>query len=79
MITETTTEGMYEKLSGLLSTTVPDFELRIKAELAVEINRLKEEKNAVILGHNYMNLVLPNCSCLQLERDSRIIRDVRQQ
>ena len=54
MNTETTTEGMYEKLRGLLSTTVPDFELRIKAELAVEINRLKEEKNAVILGHNYM-------------------------
>jgi quinolinate synthase len=58
MNTETTTEGMYEKLSGLLSTTVPDFELRIKAELAVEINRLKEEKNAVILGHNYMEPAL---------------------
>ena len=58
MITETTNEGMYEKLSGLLSTTVPDFELRIKAELAVEINRLKEEKNAVILGHNYMEPAL---------------------
>jgi len=49
---------MYEKLRGLLSTTVPDFELRIKAELAVEINRLKEEKNAVILGHNYMEPAL---------------------
>jgi quinolinate synthase len=58
MITETTTQEMYDKLSGLLSTTVPDFELRIKAELAVEINRLKEEKNAVILGHNYMEPAL---------------------
>ncbi|MGC8781167.1 MAG: quinolinate synthase NadA, partial [Anaerolineae bacterium] len=37
---------------------VPDFELRYKAELAVEINRLKVEKNAVILGHNYMEPAL---------------------
>jgi quinolinate synthase len=58
MITETTTQGMYNQLSALLSTTVPDFELRLKAELAVEINRLKEEKNAVILGHNYMEPAL---------------------
>ncbi|HKE57791.1 MAG TPA: quinolinate synthase NadA [Pyrinomonadaceae bacterium] len=58
MITETTTAGMYEKLKGLLANTVPDFELRIKAELAVEINRLKVEKNAVILGHNYMEPAL---------------------
>jgi len=49
---------MYEKLRGLLSTAVPDFELRIKAELAVEINRIKAEKNAVILGHNYMEPAL---------------------
>src|SRR5262245_56758815 len=58
MITETTTEGMYAKLKGLLANTVPDFELRIKGELAVEINRLKAEKNAVILGHNYMEPAL---------------------
>src|ERR1043165_4893161 len=58
MISETTTEVMYEKLSRLLHDTVPDFELRLKAELAVEINRLKEEKNAVILGHNYMEPAL---------------------
>ena len=58
MITETTTEEMYEKLSRLLRDTVPDFELRLKAELAVEINRLKKEKNAVILGHNYMEPAL---------------------
>jgi len=37
---------------------VPDFELKYKAELAVEINRLKVEKNAVILGHNYMEPAL---------------------
>lgn len=58
MITETTTEGMYEKLHRLLAETAPDFELRFKAELAAEINRLKVEKNAVILGHNYMEPAL---------------------
>ena len=41
---------MYEKLKGLLADTVPDFELRLKAEIAAEINRVKVEKNAVILG-----------------------------
>lgn len=49
---------MYEKLKGLLADAVPDFELRIKSELAVEINRIKAEKNAVILGHNYMEPAL---------------------
>jgi quinolinate synthase len=32
--------------------------LRYKAELAVQINQLKKERNAVILGHNYMEPVL---------------------
>jgi quinolinate synthase len=58
IIETTTTEEIYEKLSRLLSDTVPDFELRIKAELAAEINQLKVEKNAVILGHNYMEPAL---------------------
>jgi len=49
---------MYQKLKAMLGGMVPDFELRYKAELAAEINRLKEEKNAVILGHNYMEPVL---------------------
>src|SRR5689334_24931628 len=56
--TDTTTEVIYEKLSRLLADTVPDFELRLKAELAAEINRLKVAKNAVILGHNYMEPAL---------------------
>ena len=51
-------EIMYEKMKGKLSHVVPDVELRYKAELAVEINRLKEERNAVILGHNYMEPAL---------------------
>jgi quinolinate synthase len=58
MISETTTSGMYEKMSELLADTVPDFELRLKAELAAKINRLKQQKNAVILGHNYMEPAL---------------------
>jgi quinolinate synthase len=51
---------MYMKLKGLLGDVVPDVELRYKAELAVEINRLKIERNAIILGHNYMEPVLFN-------------------
>src|SRR5574342_334683 len=53
---ETTT--MYEKMKARLEKVVPDVELRYKAELAVEINALKKEKNAVILGHNYMEPAL---------------------
>jgi len=49
---------MYLKLKRMLGDYIPDFELRYKAELAVEINRLKVEKNAVILGHNYMEPAL---------------------
>jgi len=49
---------MYEKMKGLLANTVPDFELRLKADLAARINQLKREKNAVILGHNYMEPAL---------------------
>jgi quinolinate synthase len=49
---------MYEKMKSRLDKVVPDIELRIKAEIAVEINRLKAEKNAVILGHNYMEPAL---------------------
>jgi len=49
---------MYAEMKAKLSGVVPDFELKIKAELAAEINRLKTEKNAVILGHNYMEPAL---------------------
>jgi len=51
-------QEMYQKLKRMLGDYTPDFELRHKAELAVKINRLKGEKNAVILGHNYMEPAL---------------------
>ena len=51
-------EEMYQSMKQKLERVVPDVELRYKAELAVEINRLKSERNAVILGHNYMEPAL---------------------
>src|SRR5712691_1835170 len=55
---ETSADQLYLKLQDLLGDVVPDFELKFKAELAAEINRLKIQKNAVILGHNYMEPAL---------------------
>ncbi len=51
-------DEMYLKMKAMLHDVVPDFELRYKAQLACEINHLKKEKNAVILGHNYMEPAL---------------------
>jgi quinolinate synthase len=51
-------QEMYEKMKVRLEKIVPDVELRIKAEIAVEIEELKIQKNAVILGHNYMEPAL---------------------
>jgi quinolinate synthase len=43
------TEHIWPKVEGSL----PRFEWELKAPLIAEINRLKRERNAVILGHNY--------------------------
>jgi quinolinate synthase len=53
-----TVDEMYQDLKAALADVVPDVELRYKAGLAVQINQLKKEKNAIILGHNYMEPVL---------------------
>ena len=45
---------MQETLKGI----VPEVEIETKVELAYGINQLKREKNAVILGHNYMEPAL---------------------
>lgn len=49
-----TYKQMHEKLHKL----VPEIEIKYKAELAYEINRLKAERGAIILGHNYMEPAL---------------------
>jgi quinolinate synthase len=51
-------QAMYEKMKAKLAHVVPDVELRLKAELADQILRLKKERNAVILAHNYMEPAL---------------------
>jgi len=53
-----TLEETYAEMRRKLAHIMPDFEIRYKAELAYEINRLKEERGAIILGHNYMEPAL---------------------
>ena len=50
---------MYEKLEGV----IPDFEIEIKSDIAWDILELKKQKNAVILGHNYMEPALFHSIC----------------
>ena len=47
-----------EKLTTILSDQYSEAELILKAEMAMKINTIKEERNAVILGHNYMEPAL---------------------
>ncbi len=55
---EATVDEIYDSLWARLGGYTPAFELRVKAELAYEINQLKQTRNAVILGHNYMEPAL---------------------
>lgn len=56
-------QSTYNYMRNHLGRLVPDWELRIKAELVVEITALKKEKNAIILGHNYMEPALYHTVC----------------
>jgi len=55
-----TLEETHAEMRRKLVNLVPDIELRLKAELAFEINKLKAQMGAVILGHNYMEPALYN-------------------
>jgi quinolinate synthase len=51
-------EAIYRDLKGKLGDVLPDAEIFLKAEVAAEVLRLKVERDAVILGHNYMEPAL---------------------
>jgi quinolinate synthase len=53
-----TAQEIYRELQTKLGDVLPDAELFIKAEVAAEVLQLKAERNAVILGHNYMEPAL---------------------
>ena len=60
-ITIQTAESRDETLALMrakLERVMPAAEIELKADLAFEINQLKREMNAVILGHNYMEPAL---------------------
>jgi quinolinate synthase len=51
------TESLYAKVSGV----IPKVEWPAYAPVVAEINRIKREKNAVILAHNYMTPEIFHC------------------
>ncbi len=57
-IAEASVEATCQRMREVLSGVVPEIELRYKAELVHEIQELKRQRNAVVLGHNYMEAAL---------------------
>jgi quinolinate synthase len=51
-------EAIYQDLKRKLGDVMPEAEIILKAEVAAEVMRLKVERDAVILGHNYMEPAL---------------------
>lgn len=62
-IAASSVEQTYDLMKPLLERLVPDIELRHKAELVFKINSLKNERGALILGHNYMEPALFHTVC----------------
>lgn len=53
-----TSEELFKDLHSKLHDVVPAGELRYKAEIAAQILELRKRRNALILGHNYMEPAL---------------------
>ena len=51
-------DTLYQDLKRKLGDVMPDAEILLKSEVAAEVMRLKVERDAVILGHNYMEPAL---------------------
>ena len=66
------THGLYDRVSHV----VPEIEWAVHAPFVDAINRLKRQKNAVLLGHNYMTPEIFHCvadfvgDSLQLAREA---------
>jgi quinolinate synthase len=53
-----TAASLYDRLKSTIAEELSDQQFRLKAEIAEEIIRLKQEKNVLILAHNYVDPAL---------------------